>query len=63
MLLIQQLLQSPRVVIEEALGSYASLIKHELQVAAREIEGVQRFHLVGVELLFVWIFFSFLRWR
>ena len=60
MLIIEQLLQRASVVIEEALGGYASFIKHELQVATREIEGVQGFHLVRVELLFVRINFGLL---
>ena len=62
MLLIEQLLQGPSVIIKEAFWGYASSRQHKLQVATRKIERVQGFHLVRVELLFVWINFGLL-WR
>ena len=63
MLIIEQLLQGTSVIIKEAFWGYASLVEHELQIAAREIEGVQGLHLVRVELLLIWINFGLLWWR
>ena len=62
MLIIEQLLQGPSVIIKEALWGYASLVKHKLQITTREIKSVQGLHLVRVELLFIWINFGLL-WR
>ena len=62
MFIIEQLLQGSGVIIKKALGGYASLVKHKLQISTREIERIERFHLVRVELLFIWINFGLL-WR